>query len=334
VTGARASSETPTGVPAQAAHWFARMLDPDCSARERAAFERWHAADLAHAAAYQAMQGVWERSNEVVQNDHDIAAAARRAFKFRSPQAARRRGWLPWAVAAGLSMVAILVIGRFWSTALPLAGTQYATAIGEQRTIALADDSVLVLDTGTVLVERYSLHERRVELQQGQAEFQVQGDPRRPFVVHAPGGTITAVGTRFQVRVDHNGGSITLLEGQVRIDANQGHGTPAILLKPGERVRYSGDGRFGAVEPANLRLAHGWTEGRLLVDDWSLHDLVTEINRYSEVQLRIGDPTLGTVKIRGAFRTHDRGNLAKALEQGWDIRALQVSEREILLTRR
>src|SRR3546814_1431529 len=88
----------------------------------------------------------------------------------------------------------VLVVLLYWPfvPAEPPPGTRYATLAGERRTIELDDGSRLTLDTQTVLVERYSTRERRVDPQQGQAQFEVQGDPARPFVVHASGGPVTA----------------------------------------------------------------------------------------------------------------------------------------------
>src|SRR3546814_2677891 len=121
--------------------------------------------------------------------------------------------------------------------------------LGEQRTIELDDGSRLTLDTQTVLVERYSPRERRVDLQQGQAQFEVQGDPARPFVVHASGGTVTAIGTRFQIRVADTGTLVTLLKGHVRVASHQVDGTEqAASLQAGQSLRIGADGTLRSEE--------------------------------------------------------------------------------------
>src|SRR3546814_16829407 len=140
-----------------------------------------------------------------------LSRAARHALHDAPERSSRH--W--WVTAASVATAAVIVLAVFlyWPfvPAEPPPGTRYATLAGEQRTIELDDGSRLTLDTQTVLVERYSPRERRVDLQQGQAQFEVQGDPARPFVVHARGGTVTAGrkrvvwGRSVSVRVDTGG---------------------------------------------------------------------------------------------------------------------------------
>src|SRR3546814_2068180 len=52
-----------------------------------------------------------------------------------------------------------------------------------------------------------------IEFRQGRAMFDVAHDASRPFVVDAGLGTVTALGTRFQVQRNEDRVSVTLLEG-------------------------------------------------------------------------------------------------------------------------
>lgn len=325
VPGATASEE--------AADWFLRLQEPDCPARARAEFQRWHAADPAHAAAYRRVQRLWADASELAREDPALGDVARRALHHRPGAEAPMRRWRPLLAVAATLIVAVVVGGYLLTPRAPT-GTQYATAAGEQRNVALADGSTLTLDTRTVLVERYGRRERRIDLLQGRADFQVQGDPARPFVVHAQGGTVTALGTRFQVRVGEHDTAVTLLEGNVRIATRpEGGEERSAALHPGQALRFRTDGRIGAVEPGDVKAAQAWTEGKLHVDGWHLQDLVDEINRYSDTRLRIDDAALRELPISGTFYTRDRDGLARMLEAGWGIRTQRLGDREILLIR-
>ena len=100
----------------------------------------------------------------------------------------------------------------------PLA--DYRTHIGEQTSIQLADGSVIHLNTDTALNVSLSNQERRVELLGGEAEFEVAHDRTRPFRVSAGHTTTEALGTRFIIRYDGNGGNVTLLQGKIRTAAS------------------------------------------------------------------------------------------------------------------
>ncbi len=321
-------------VAEEAAGWIARLDSQGCTRAEREAFERWRAADPVHAVAYRQAQAMWRDSSAVIRDSMALSEAARHAL-HHPERSVVRRWWLPVGAFAAAAVVALATF-LYWPFAPkePPAGTQYATAVGDQRSIALADGSTLMLDTQTVLVERYNPRERRVDLLQGQAQFEVRGDAARPFVVHARGGTVTAIGTRFQVRVADAGATVTLLEGEVHVAASLSNGPKRVAsLQPGQTLRFDADGTLGSVQIADLRAMQGWMEGKLYVDNWRLQDFVAELNRYSDTQLRIDDPELREVRISGVFQTRNRDNLGRLLAQGWGIQSRGVAPEEILLTR-
>lgn len=329
----------------QAEYWFFRLLEPDCSASEREACRLWRAEDPANEAAWRDVERIWQDSSELM-SDPAIAQAVRQAQPRRAATArapsltparsparpfARARWAVPLAALATAAVVAVVVLGPgrwWWGDDVP-AGQRHATVLGEQRTLSLADGSTVVMDTSTVLLERFSKGRRRIDLVQGQADFQVRSDAQRPFVVHAANGTVTAVGTRFQVRTEARTSTVTLLEGVVQVDA--GDGRRSATLSPGQRLRFD-DGRWqlGSVD---LDMARGWAEGHLFARNWRLADLLHDMNRYSAHRLLLADPTLADLPISGTFRVGDQASLVLALEHGWSLRARTAGNGDIVLER-
>src|SRR3546814_281907 len=206
---------------AAAQRWFARLLAPDCSDAERAWFEHWRDTAPAHLAAYRQVEDVWQRS-ERTRQDPAIAAALREA---RHPASGRaRRVWWPALAVAASLLVAVGLMFRHQLLPDNVPAIRYATVLGEQRSVTLKDGSQVILDTASELLVQYGSRERKLTLQRGRADFSVQhdDDAQRPFVVHAATGTVTATGTQFQVRVESGIGTVTLLEGQVRVAAQDG----------------------------------------------------------------------------------------------------------------
>jgi transmembrane sensor len=131
----------------------------------------------------------------------------RAATHTRSP----RRRFL--AVAASALLVA-LAGGVWWQSArYPL----YSTDIGERRSITLADGSTVDLNARSKLRVEFSKNERRVELLDGQALFQVAKDKNRPFIVASGEARVRAVGTQFDVYRKDSGTTVTVLEGRVAV---------------------------------------------------------------------------------------------------------------------
>jgi transmembrane sensor len=305
--------------------WFARLQAHDCSAEERATFARWYAADPGHAEAYEALEDLWDLTAELAQDDPAIASAVQEA----RAQPARRRStrgrathprWLLLTAAAALGL-AVFGLARLDS---PTVG-HYATAIGEQRTLSLADGSHVVLDTDTRLDVRFARGERHLLLQQGRAEFQVYEDPARPFVVQAGAAEVTATGTQFQVRLTSGQGEVTLREGQVRVASSQR--TEVATLSPGERVTVTTAGGLEGVQSlsaAELAAAEGWTVGELVVQEWPLATLIAEMNRYGHTPLRLGDASVGRLLVSGTFDPSRPDDLALAPVNGCSTKKSSV----------
>lgn len=317
--------------------WFVRLAQPDCTPAERAAFERWRATSAAHAADYAAVERLWAVGQQAAGDpallDPEVLRAAERAWRDTQPTSRLRR-WLPLTAAAAAALALAVLLPRGWMQ--PPAGTPHATGQGEQRTVQLGDGTRVILDTATEIVERYHRRERRVDLLHGRASFQVShraDAARQPFVVHAGHGTVTALGTEFQVRHGSAGTAVTLLEGSVAVAAAGDDAARRTLLRPGERLDLDARGHSGVPAPADLKAARGWTEGKLFVNDWRLADLLAEMNAYSTTRVRVSDPALGELRVSGVFRAGDQRSLLAVLQSTWALRAESAGSDEVVLTR-
>jgi transmembrane sensor len=136
----------------------------------------------------------------------------------RTPRPRRR-------LLAVASCALILVIaGAIWWQAERFPG--YTTDVGERRSITLADGSTVDLNARSKLRVEFSDKERRVELLDGQALFQVAKDKNRPFIVASGDATVRAVGTQFDVYRKANGTTVTVIEGRVAVYSTA-HAEPA-----------------------------------------------------------------------------------------------------------
>lgn len=317
----------------QAEHWFVQLLDPSASEADRTAAEQWRAQSPSHELAWQQVQKIWS-ATELLEADDAISQALRRAERNVDRPASFWRGWFSFQgfAAAALVALAVMATTRLLDQELP-PGTSYATAIGEQRTIVLEDGSTVVLDTATAITARFLKNKRRIDLEQGQADFQVKSDKQKPFIVYAAGGSVTAVGTRFQVRAKGTDVSVVLLEGIVKVDSPEsGSGARVTAtLQPGQRLQFDrADNRWNK-ETVDLEASRGWAEGNLFARNWRLGDLLNEMNRYSSTQLRLSDPNLADLPISGTFRVGDHASLVLALEHGWALHAEKTGRDEIVL---
>lgn len=317
-------------VHTEAERWFVRLLDADTHDPSRREFERWVAADPVHARAYREADALWNLGTEAARHP-DLRLAANRAMHGEWPGPARQlRVWLAPAMAV---VAAVLFLGGLVAVWWPAAGAdqhgvRYETRTGQQQAVQLQDGSALLLDTDSLVVAHYSSEAREVVLLHGRVEFRVRHDDDWPFVVSAGTGTVTDVGTTFQVSIGHRHDvSVVLLEGKVSVATARSKST----LTTGEALRFDRSGVVNAPHPADLQAALGWTSGEVVASGWALPRLLAEMNRYSSTKLELGDAALRDVRVTGTFRAGDQATLLKVLEAGWPIRARRQSSTKVTL---
>lgn len=306
-----------------AAAWLARLRGPDAEA-DSAAFEAWRRADPRRAAAFARVEESWRRS----------AALAHSPLAHAGLPELRRRRAPRLLVAAGVTAsLAAAAAALFWlGPARAPAG--YATAVGEIRTVTLADGSRVTLDTRSRIALDFSRRARRVRLIEGRARFAIAHDAVRPFIVTAGPAEITDRGTVFDV--GYRGGAIDVLLLQGAVDvrpagpARPGPRPRAATLAPGQRVLVEASAAplAPSAAPASAR---AWTTGMLAFEDSALGEVLAEANRYSVTPVAIGDPALARLRVTGAFRAGDPAGLARTLAALFRLRVAPAGDGRILL---
>src|SRR5882672_7806597 len=94
---------------------------------------------------------------------------------------------------------------------------EYATALGEQRTVQLADSSIITLNADSQIELLLDQSHRDIKLKRGEAFFKVAHDAACPFTVQTHTVIVQAVGTQFSVYERPNGTRVSVLDGRVLI---------------------------------------------------------------------------------------------------------------------
>ena len=318
---------------AEAAAWIARLHGEDRTASVEGGFRRWLAASLEHRAAF-------EMANEIWVGAEQLPKPAPPAF-VRWPTAALVLTVPRALVAAVLAAIAIGLVVHFRDPGL-------TTRVGEQRNLSLEDGTRISLNTASRIHVHYDRTARRVELDEGEAYFEVAKRPDWPFIVIAGGKQVVARGTAFVVRRDDEHVAVTLVEGKVTVapagevlspvttaqptssvtaplsgsssrpvDASGSAGD--ITLSPGQRLTFVDHEAPRLDRPAIERVT-AWQRGQVILDHTPLADAVAEMNRYSDVQLTIEDPEAAGAQVTGIFRVGDSQNFAQAVAETYHLR--------------
>jgi len=291
---------------AEAAAWIARLHGPARSAELEAGFRRWLATDPQNAQAFEGMTEIW---------DAVIGATPGRFPRVHTWGRARpshSRMLLAATILAIVGSSVAYLAYLFWRD------PTYVTAVGQRRRIELADGSHISLNSNSRLVVLYRNDARRVQLQQGEALFEVAASARRPFVVVAGDREVTALGTSFVVRQDPDRTAVTLVDGRVTIsstDVTSGlsdAAPPARMLHPGERVTITAL-RTEKLDTPSVDSITAWRRGEVMFDHTPLDQAAQEMNRYDPVALVVENPAAAKLHVSGNYKTGDSEGFARAI---------------------
>jgi transmembrane sensor len=358
-----------------AAAWIARRETAEWDA---AAFEKWLAESVSHRVAYYRLNAAWQEAGRlralargllppaVVTPSGDSPAVSAPDVAdsstepqwllgraLRQSQAFVRRA--PWALAASVVLGLTIAVAVYKLERTPV--NRFSTVIGGFEAVPLADGSRVTLNTDSEVQVSLEPRERVVNLNHGEAYFEVAQDKSRPFIVNAGNKRVIAVGTQFSVRRDGENVQVIVTEGTVRMEdrrarspssaqtslssapgsadsvPSEASGTAQVVLLPaGSVARAQADAVLVRNErPAEIEQHLSWRSGVLTFRDTPLAEAIAEFNRYNERKIVIQDPSIAALQLGGIFRATNIDPFIELLEQGFPVRATQEGNR-ILLT--
>ena len=256
------------------------------------------------------------------------------------PPARRRR----FAAAAACALAGTFAAALWWQSGHH---SLYATDVGERRSLTLADGSTVDLNVHSSIRVEFSNSERRVELLDGQALFQVAKDKDRPFIVRSGSATVRAIGTQFDVARQSAATTVTVLEGRVAVyNVREARGSDgprpapalpapaaglidpsggtAVFLSAGEQVTVT-PATIPVPRHADLSATTAWMQQRRMIfDATKLSDVVQEFNLYNHRQLVIDGSELSDFRVSGVYSSTDPASLLRFLREQPGIRITET----------
>ncbi|NUU39150.1 iron dicitrate transport regulator FecR [Pseudomonas sp. C2B4] len=188
---------------------------------------------------------------------------------------------------------------------------QYRTVIGERRVVKLVDGSRMTLDSDSRATVAWHLRSRRVQLQTGQALFDVSKTLVRPFRVDAGAAQVKVLGTLFSVSHLNDAVRVTLVRGAVSVnDATEaGH---SVQLVPGQQVEVR-QKLLQSPVTVDTDAAIAWKDSRLIFERTPLAEALAQIQRYRKPAIVLDDPSLANLPISGVFDNRNVEDLLNLL---------------------
>lgn len=357
------SMDSSIQIEERAARWLAQRDSGEWSESDEAAFNAWLGQSTLHVVAFVRLEAAWKHAKRLkalsagvspgsvpspeewqlapffdVERQTPASEVTELSTETPvpdSPSSKRPAQVLPvkrWAVAASL----LIAIGASIALSMWPFDPTYRTPVGGIASVPMSDGSKVTLNTDSKIRLAVTETERRVELEKGEAFFEVVKDPNRPFVVEAGGKRVIAVGTRFSVRRDGSDVRVFITEGRVRIEDEEESVTKRnddklVTLSAGSIARASDAGVL--IQEKTVPEVEGylsWRTGHLIFRDVALTDAIAEFNRYNTRKIVIEDPAVAAIRVSGKFRSTQFEAFVRLMEDGFPVRARRVGDRIVL----
>ena len=355
----------------EATAWVIKMSrDEPPTPEEIKALNAWVAQSAVHKAVFQQMASTWDGldllSELRVPGELTVAEKHRRVSVFlwwllvplwlvaqligSSKQAYNAMTQPRWVLGSAATVLSMGV--GLWLLLNQTPGT-YITAIGEQSTYTLPDGSSLWLNTNSEINIYYSDSKRRLVLVKGEAHFDVKPDKARPFEVYAGNRRVKAIGTAFSVYLKGRDVDVTVTEGKVDLavvlaasptttaTALAGSQTPVAVTRVGTLLAGQGIVIPPDTDKVAASIVHydkkdlarrvAWKEGRLVFEGEALENVIKEISRYSSLRIEVIGEGVKQISIGGSFPVGELEKLFEALEMGFNVKVVRVSDDHVQL---
>lgn len=291
-----------TVVSRQAEEWFALLLDDGATANDRAEFRAWLQRSPEHVAAYSELERLW------------LGAAALPEV-LPNPSLTRRK-----VLKSGGALVVLAAAGLNSAIYLRSTAADYRTGVGETARFTLPDGSIVELSTATSISLDFTMNQRRVVLQEGEAFFIVAPDASRPFVVACKQLRSTALGTQFSVGMHENGIVVAVTEHTVRVSSP----TEEQDVQEGQSILFAND-RLSVPARIDVDTQLSWRDGKLVFISTPFEDIVATLSRWRRGKMIVMDKTLARRPVSIIVDVRRAGRILENLEDGLPIRIASYS---------
>ncbi|GAB3535066.1 FecR domain-containing protein [Pontibacter brevis] len=298
----------------------AKQLQGKATPAEQEALQEWLAQDPAHAEQFQAQQRLWELTPPAAPVEVDTAAAWQKVKERLKVQPEKPE---PKVVPMYRTLLRIaasvaLLIGLAWFVQLyffPYYGMQVVRSGSGKTAVMLPDSSKVWLNRNSLLAydPDFDGAERVVQLE-GEAFFEVQRNPQRPFRIETEAANTQVLGTSFNLRAYPAEETVELAvaTGKVAFSAKEAnaaavvtHGFAAVLNKQSHTLN-----KF-TISSTN---AWAWQSGKLQFEGQPLAEVTRVLERYYGVQLQLQNEALATCHFTGSFEGASLEEVLQVLE--------------------
>jgi transmembrane sensor len=335
-TGEGSGTDLPADCYEAASEWLQLLNSRDVTEAQLQGWLEWFSAAEENTAAFEEMQRLYRRFAQLPPQLKQRLLERSQSHKLGSWSRFRSQSLRLTLAASVLVILCANVVWLLWAS--PTAVT-YTAPLNQHRTVRLPDGSAVVLGPDSKVAVRYSRVSRRLDLERGQAYFQVQHNKSRPFVVRSGVVQVVAVGTAFNVSTSHGEVAVTVTDGVVEIGRE---GVSDAEIRSGaagddQHMRVSVGHRVVLASVQSMRNdtvsvhadAIQWNQERIALVGARLSDVIAVVNQRSAHRIVIDDPRVADLMFSGTVMQDHIDEWIGALPKIYPIQAIPLDDGSI-----
>ncbi|PSR54031.1 iron dicitrate transport regulator FecR [Adhaeribacter arboris] len=238
---------------------------------------------------------------------------------------------------AAASVVFLLIsFATLWVQKDQILNTEYRTAYGEVKTLALPDGSRVVMNANSSLrVPRFGFGSKSREvLLSGEAKFKiVHTKSHQKFIVRTPEQLeVEVLGTEFVVFSRKRGSKVVLNQGKVRLRSPKSGLKTPLAIRPGDVVTINSGGKLQLKHKQSLLAHQAWEEKRFIFDNTSVREIAAILEESFGIKLIIPDSLVANRTFGGTFKVTKPESLLQSLSEMLDLQLVLVDKSTYQLT--
>ena len=210
----------------------------------------------------------------------------------------------------GAASVLLIITAAFYYFLLPKQRTpeiasnkgpvHTESSVSYIRNLTLPDGSTVVLHSGSKLEFPASFDgASREVILSGEAYFDINHNPDKPFIIHTGKVKTTVLGTAFNIKADGKQVVVSVTRGKVRVE----NGSEVLaVLAPNEQVKFNLPEQKTIQQKVNATdIVTDWTKEDMVFNGISIGEIAGILSKRYGVNVLPGNESLKNCKIRASF---------------------------------
>lgn len=310
-----------------------RELSGELGPEDELRLEHWLESDQENRKTYEEYRKVWQQMDMIEgRTSEDVDLEWQRlenAIDSGTSMPANKPGLL-WKLAA--SLILFVSFGAIVWHFLSLSQMEQIVAGNKVETVALPEGSSVALNVGSELKYKgeFGVKCREVELS-GEAFFEVEADPQRPFTIRAGEVIVQVVGTSFNVKAYEESKEIevTVETGKVKVYWVDDPANQVVLVRGEKAVFNKTQNELKALVSKDINFK-AWVNRRIVFEDTPMSDVVKIINEVYQANILLEGAELKNCPITTQFDDQSLETILSVLSSTLDLKIERRGEQIII----